>query len=460
MDNQKLESILNQIFEEMITASNDKEYKYYLEEKRLMVLNYAKEHNLSVEEVLSRIKSYVPEVIEQYNRMKETNEQKKNSSNSKFGVSICFEVIDLIEISKQCNNSEEFVKLRDEYIKKLGEDPRFQGFDYVFPGLREITYEEINKIYENLSNNVDCITPEWSGKMRCIIDIRKPLFVDGDINKEIFNFEYLDKMANFARSNNMHLRMHNIVWHLDFRPIFENATSEQIYRFLDVYMEEIARRYSDILYSVDVLNEIASEIPGKMLRDSKWKDKLGDDYYINILKIAKKHFPNIDVIYNEYGEENPEKRKNIIAIIEKIKEVEERDGIILLDGLGIQSHYSVQTPDQSIKEAYADFVKLGKKLQVTEFDVSNKGNQNEFNYQTNRVFRTVLDCAATFGIDLFNIWGVSSKISWKSGKVDNFLDKNGNISKYSSKVIETYSEKKKTNTKNDSLNSAEIQQSK
>ena len=128
--------------------------------------------------------------------------------------------------------------------------------------------------------------------------------------------------------------------------------------------------------------------------------------------------------------------------------------------MGIQSHYSVQTPDQSIKEAYADFVKLGKKLQVTEFDVSNKGNQNEFNYQTNRVFRTVLDCAATFGIDLFNIWGVSSKISWKSGKVDNFLDKNGNISKYSSKVIETYSEKKKTNTKNDSLNSAEIQQSK
>ena len=129
------------------------------------------------------------------------------------------------------------------------------------------------KIYSNLVNDVDCITPEWAGKMRCIVDTRKPLFKDNSINMDIFNFEYLDKLANFARSHNMKLRMHNIIWHKDFRPFLENASREQIYIFLDTYMSELSNRYSDVFYSIDVLNEIASDTPDKILRDSKWKDK-------------------------------------------------------------------------------------------------------------------------------------------------------------------------------------------
>ena len=147
--------------------------------------------------------------------------------------------------------------------------------------------------------------------------------------------------------------------------------------------------------------------------------------------------------YNEYGEERPEKRKNIIAIIEQIKEVENREGITLFDGIGIQSHYSIYTTDEEIKGAYSDYAKLGKKLQITELDVSNEGEQLNFDYQTNRIFRTVLDCASTCGIELFNIWGISSKISWKSGKINNYLDENNNVSKYSTKVIDAYSKKRK-----------------
>lgn len=307
----------------------------------------------------------IPDFIEQYKRISIDVEQMKNLQNSNFGISINFELIDLFEISKQCNNNEEFIKLRDKYFESLGKDPRFQGFDYIFPGLRDITYEDTIKIYNTIINEVDCITPEWAGKMRCILDIGKSLFVGNEINMEIFDFEYLDKLANFARSNNMKLRMHNIIWHKDFMPCLENASSEQIYKFLDVYIEELSKRYSDIFYSIDVLNEIASDTPDVVLRDSRWKDKLGDDYYINILRMAKKHFPNTDLYYNEYGEERPEKRKNIIEIIKRIQEVEERERITLLDGIGIQSHYFTKTTDESIKGAYVDYAATGKKLQIT-----------------------------------------------------------------------------------------------
>jgi len=333
--------------------------------------------------------------------------------------------------------------LRDEYFKKLGDIHSFQGYDYILPGLKDITYEEITKVYHNIISNVDCITPEVSGKMRIIIDAEKPLFINDEVNMDIFNFEYLDKVADFARNNNMKLRMHNIIWHKDFFPVFENASKEQIYKFLNVYMGELGKRYSDIFYAIDVLNEIASDTPEKVLRDSKWKDKLGDEYYIDILRIAKKNFPNVDLYYNEYGEERPEKRKNILEIIDRIKTVEEREKITLLDGIGLQSHYSTQTSDESIKEAYIDYSKTGKKLQITELDVTNDGKEHGFDYQTNRVFRTVLDCASSFGVKLLNVWGISSNISWKSKRVNNYLDKKGDISTYSNKFLTTYSKKRK-----------------
>lgn len=451
MDEKKLQNILKVIYDELNIDQSDEEYNRYLEEKILKAYNYEKENDIPIDEFVSKIRDIIPNFIEQYKRMKNNIDGAKQSQSTNFGVSICFELIDLFEIFKQCNNNEKFIKLRDDYFKSLRHDARFQGFDYIFPGLKDISYEETKKIYNNMLNDVDCITPEWAGKMRCIIDTRKPLFIDNNINMDIFNFEYLDKLANFARSHNMKLRMHNIIWHKDFRPFLENASSEQIYIFLDTYMSELSNRYSDVFYSIDVLNEIASDTPDKILRDSKWKDKLGEDYYINILKLAKKHFPNIDLYYNEYGEERPEKRKNILKIIESIQKVENEEGIVLLDGIGIQSHYSTMTTDESIKEAYSDYSKTGKKLQITELDVSNDGENHDYNYQTNRVFRTVLDCATTCGVQLFNLWGISSKISWKSGRVDNYLDENSNASKYSRKIITTYSKKKKL-TKQNELN--------
>ena len=286
------------------------------------------------------------------------------------------------------------------------------------------------------------------------VDPRKPLMLDGKINEEIFDFTYLEKIANFARENNMKLRLHNIVWHSQFPSFLTNATKEETLLFLDTYMRKLNEFFGDVVYTVDVLNEIASDTPDKILRDSPWKDKLGEEYYIDILKIAKKNFKNIPLAYNDYGEERPEKRKNVIEIVNRIKNVEQRETRALLDVLGIQSHYSSKTKDSDIKEAYQDYSKLGKELQVSELDVTNNGEEKNIDFQTNRVFRTVVSTAAKYGIKLMNVWGVSSKISWKSKKVNCFLDSKGNKSVYSKKMLNCYSNKfKKQNRLNCSVKS-------
>lgn len=447
MDEQKIQKILSELYKEFDIYPDDEEYKKYLTEKIIKAYNYEKKYNISEKEFLTKIKEEIPIFINQYIRLKNGIDNMSQANDSSFGISISFQLIDLFDIASFCNNNEEFQIQKQKYFTSLSKNKIFSDFDYVFPGLKEINFEQIKNIENNICNNVNCITPEWAGKMRIIIDMEKPIYVNGNINEEIFNFDYLDKIANFARQHDMKFRMHNIIWHKDFRPTFDNMSRDEILHFLDVYMNKINSRYGDIIYAVDVLNEIASDTPDKILRDSKWKDKLEERYYIDILKIAKKNFRDIPLFYNEYGEERSEKRKNILSIINKIKQVEEKEGIILLDGLAIQSHYSNVTPDQDIKQAYFDLSQIGKQLQITELDVSNDKPNTLFDYDSNRVFRTILDCTSTLGIKHINMWGVSSSISWRKDKVNTFLDSKGNISQYSSLIIKTYSSKKKDKIK-------------
>lgn len=449
MSEEILIKILNTIKKELSIDLNDEEYAMYLQEKLEKAYTKAKEHNISEEDFISAIKLEIPTFLQNYKDMSQTFERQANNVDSNFGISINFQLIDLFKISDLCSNNNDFVNSRNEYFKSLSMDPRFQGFNYIFPGLEDISLEEINNIKKNILEYVDCITPEWSGKMRMIVDSRKELIVNGRINNNIFNFEYLDKVANFARENDLKLRLHNIIWHSQFPIFLKNASKEEILMFLDTYMYKLNERYSDIIYTVDVLNEIASDTSDNILRDSLWKEKLGDEYYIDVLKLARKNFGTISLAYNEYGEERFEKRKNIMSIVNKIKLKEQAENINLLDVIGIQSHYSNQTTDESIKGAYNEYLTLGKNLQVTEFDVSNDGNNQTCDLQTNRVYRTVLGTASASKVKLINMWGVSSNISWKSKKINNFLDDKGQISIYAKKITKCYSKKNKIIKQND-----------
>lgn len=136
----------------------------------------------------------------------------------------------------------------------------------------------------------------------------------------------------------------------------------------------------------------------------------------------------------------------MISIINDIKQEEAITGTILLDSIGLQSHYHEYTTDEEIKEAYADLSHTRKRLQVSEMDVTKIDNQDDV--QVNRVFRTVLDCSATYNIDSFTCWGSTSSISWKSKKVKTFLNDNGDIDNSCKQVVDTYSQKKKNKNLN------------
>lgn len=441
---EQVRKLMIEVIENLNYDPNDLELQKYLYEKGTKAFHKINSGNYSLDEIKNFIVTNVPKMMEEYLRMKQVI-TKKSLTNTNFGVSMNYQLIGLFKLLNDVSSVDEFDMMKNRYLKSQ---------PTIFPGLLECTYEEIQNIYHNMIDNCDVITPEAEAKMTLTInDQMEPFNSDGTVNSQVFNFSYLDTIVAFAKQNNMKVRLHTLIWHKHFPKILDNCSKNQIITFLDTYFSDIANRYdADTFYTIDVLNEIVADIhseefkQGIILRNSKWKQKLGDDYYLTVLKLARKNFPHSNLAYNEYDETNQEKRKRMISIINDIKQEEAITGTILLDSIGLQSHYHEYTTDEEIKEAYADLSHTRKRLQVSEMDVTKIDNQDDV--QVNRVFRTVLDCSATYNIDSFTCWGSTSSISWKSKKVKTFLNDNGDIDNSCKQVVDTYSQKKKNKNLN------------
>ena len=437
--NPEIKKLILETLNKLNYDSNDEELIKYLYEKGNKAINIIENGNYSLEEIKKIMIENIPTLIEEYVRFSNSISEKSQSITA-FGTSINYQLIDLFEIANTSSTSEEFENKKKVYLKK---QPR------QFQGLEESTYDEIKNIFSNVIKNCDCITPEAEAKMTLTFKDGVSLFAEnGVFNYEVFDFEYFDKIVDFAKNNNMKVRLHTLLWHKHFPKVLENCSREECLHVLDLYFSVLSKKYGEKIFSsVDVINEICSDIAskefkdGKILRDSPWKDKLGEKYYIDVLKLARKHFPNNCLVYNEYDEINDTKRNNMISIIEEVKREEEKSVVKLLDAIGLQSHYHEYTTDEEIKKTYYELSKLGKHIQITELDIAKITNNDD--EQVNRIARTVLDCASTYGINYITCWGPSGKVSWKSRKVRTFLNVDGTIDQNIKKIINTYSMRKK-----------------
>ncbi|MEG2351262.1 MAG: endo-1,4-beta-xylanase, partial [Bacilli bacterium] len=317
---EEIKKLIIEIINDLNYDLSDLELQKYLYEKGAKAFNKINSGNYSLDEIRTFLVSNVPIMMKEYERLKQSI-AKKSLAETNFGVSINYQLVELFKILNSTLSSDEFITMKTEYLKSQ---------PVIFPGILECTHDEIKNIYNNIIENCDVITPEAEAKMTAIINNQMdPFNNDGSVNTHILNFFYLDSIVNFAKQHDMKVRLHTLVWHKHFPKILENYSKNQIVSFLDFYFSSIANRYSnDTFYSIDVLNEIVADINseefkrGENLRNSKWKEKLGNDYYLTILKLARKNFPNSNFTYNEYDETNSEKRKRMIKIIDEIKQEE------------------------------------------------------------------------------------------------------------------------------------------
>jgi hypothetical protein len=193
------------------------------------------------------------------------------------------------------------------------------------------------------------------------------------------------------------------------------------------------------------------------LRHSKWFEYLGKDFYIDVLEIARENLPEgTKLFYNEYGEQHPEKRKAIIQVIENIKKYEQQTGKVLLDGIGLQSHYDLNAiTEQQIEDIYSDFSKTGKEIQVTEMDIppglDENGHHLSYNSQNMqkyaKIWNKVFSCAEQYGVKAFTGWGINDSLSWHKNVGCTMVSKDGSIKEFAKDLFKGSQQKKEEKNK-------------
>jgi endo-1,4-beta-xylanase len=223
-----------------------------------------------------------------------------------------------------------------------------------------------------------------------------------------YNFEPADGYVNFGVSNHMYIVGHTLVWHGQtplwvFRgtnspPGTTNVASsdpaavtnaagtntpagggfgrggftgprasrEELLERMRDHIHTVVGRYKGKIQAWDVVNEAIADGGTNLLRNSLWLQIIGPDFIAKAFEYAHEADPEAILRYNDYGLENPAKRRKLITLIKSLQEQH-----IPVMAIGSQTHVSVSSPSfEAEDQVLTDLETLGLPIHITELDVN------------------------------------------------------------------------------------------
>ncbi|RYF83319.1 MAG: endo-1,4-beta-xylanase [Chitinophagaceae bacterium] len=179
-----------------------------------------------------------------------------------------------------------------------------------------------------------------------------------------YNFEPADKVIAYGKKHNMKVNGHTLIWHSQLSPFAQRIKSVDSFKtFFSNHIATIASRYRGKIFSWDVVNEALNE-DGSM-RKSIFLDKLGENFVTEAFRLTEKASPGTELYYNDYNNEQPQKRAGCLALVKKVQAAGVR-----IDGVGIQGHWHLgRVPFKDIEESILAYHALGLKVMFTEVDI-------------------------------------------------------------------------------------------
>lgn len=326
----------------------------------------------------------------------------------------------------------------EKNLKKQCSDDKKEQFYFkeMFLGSDTLDYNTTSNIYNTFTNNIDLVCPEIEGKMLYTVKNDKRIFNDdGSINKNIYDFSSMENIYKFALRHKKLLKLNAIIWHgavpenleREINCLENHKRRDYLLRFIDNYCYELSNwaLNNDFDFrQIEAISELASTDESAMIRNSFWSDNIGvnpengDNYYIDILKIVRKHFNFSEIIISDYNEFDTSKCDRICGIVNDILDKSKRDGIKYLDALGLQSHYSTffvkdnkryELTNSMIFQTMFEYKKLNIPLYRTEMDF--KRFRNDIDNYTSLI-NTRFKSDKESNINGYIICGNSSKLTW------------------------------------------------
>jgi GH35 family endo-1,4-beta-xylanase/lysophospholipase L1-like esterase len=187
-----------------------------------------------------------------------------------------------------------------------------------------------------------------------------------------WNFETADRFADFARANKLEVVGHCLVWAKDDRTdewmMRENGrpvSRETLLRRIETHIGTVVERYADVTTMWDVVNEAIGDDDEGLLRNSVYSHTTGVDFIVTAFKVARAKAPNALLIYNDYNDHKPGKRKKLIELLTQLKQKGAP-----VDAYGMQGHFELgEDSIPQIRETFDELRKLGIKVVVSELDI-------------------------------------------------------------------------------------------
>jgi endo-1,4-beta-xylanase len=165
------------------------------------------------------------------------------------------------------------------------------------------------------------------------------------------------------------------------------------------------------------------------LRQSPWYKAIGPDYVETVFRAARSADPKAKLYYNDYNLDNQNKA---LAVYHMVKELNEKcpdvGGRPLIDGVGMQGHYRVNTNTDNVTSSLERFISLGVEVSFTELDVQagtdkklTERQELEQGIVYAKLFKIFKDHAEKLG--RVTVWGLDDAHSWRSATSPTLFDK-------------------------------------
>lgn len=252
------------------------------------------------------------------------------------------------------------------------------------------------------------ITAEYQMKMNVILP-----------EKGSYNWSHSDKIVEYAMDNDLNIHGHALVWHNSTPDWLVNyqGTDQEFEQEVKDYITAVVTRYKGKISSWDVVNEGVND-SGGTLRNTVFKQRMGDDYMAKCFQFARDADPDALLFYNDYNmTSNISKQDKVFELIADWK-----NRNVPIDGVGYQMHIRYNWPSNvHIQTATNRAVSNNLILHFSELDIRVNPNE-DITYLTEeranaqkqkfkdvvRIYNTIPD-QNKYGITL---WGIKDDDSW------------------------------------------------
>jgi endo-1,4-beta-xylanase len=281
--------------------------------------------------------------------------------------------------------------------------------------------------FELLSKHFSVLTAE---------NAMKPSSLQHD--KGIFTFDDADAIVNAVLAAGIKMHGHTLAWHQQSSEWMNYAgiPRDEALTNLVTHIKTVAEHFKGRVISWDVLNEAIVDNPPNpadwkaALRQSPWYLALGPDYVEIAFKAAREADPNAKLYYNDYNLDNPNKA---LAVYNMVRDINTRNpnvgGRPLIDGVGMQGHYRVNTNPTNVTRSLDRFISLDVEVSITELDVQAGADSKLTAQQAIEQGIALANLFTIFrvhaeSIGRVTIWGLDDGSSWRSSTNPTLFDKN------------------------------------